>query len=126
MSRFPHVQFPLSRKSPIDRECPCKIVYAISLEPRGNDVQLLMEQEGTKGQDLIAIKEDATVKIVLRGDQLFFSKGYDAITTEVLDAPEFYFAEDYHQQYLAKNPRGYCGLGGTGVSCPIGTGVAAH
>ena len=45
-----------------------------------------------------------------------------------LDAPEFYFAEDYHQQYLAKNPRGYCGLGGTGVSCPIGTGaaVAAH
>ena len=42
-----------------------------------------------------------------------------------LDAPPFYFAEDYHQQYLAKNPMGYCGLGGTGVSCPIGTGVAA-
>ncbi|MGL4284904.1 MAG: peptide-methionine (S)-S-oxide reductase MsrA [Phreatobacter sp.] len=52
-------------------------------------------------------------------------QGYGAITTEILDAPEFYFAEDYHQQYLAKNPRGYCGLGGTGVSCPIGTGVAA-
>ena len=50
------------------------------------------------------------------------------ITTEIIDAPEFYFAEDYHQQYLAKNPAGYCGLGGTGVSCPIGTGVkaAAH
>ena len=47
------------------------------------------------------------------------------ITTEIRDAPPFYFAEDYHQQYLAKNPRGYCGLGGTGVSCPIGTGVAA-
>jgi len=47
------------------------------------------------------------------------------ITTEILDAPPFYFAEDYHQQYLAKNPRGYCGLGGTGVSCPVGTGVAA-
>jgi peptide-methionine (S)-S-oxide reductase len=47
------------------------------------------------------------------------------ITTEILDAPEFYFAEDYHQQYLAKNPSGYCGLGGTGVSCPIGAGVAA-
>jgi len=44
---------------------------------------------------------------------------YDAITTEILDAPPFYFAEDYHQQYLAKNPMGYCGLGGTGVSCPI-------
>ena len=52
-------------------------------------------------------------------------KGYGPITTEIIDAPEFYFAEDYHQQYLAKNPMGYCGLGGTGVSCPIGTGVAA-
>jgi peptide-methionine (S)-S-oxide reductase len=47
------------------------------------------------------------------------------ITTEILDAPEFYYAEDYHQQYLAKNPSGYCGLGGTGVSCPIGTRVSA-
>jgi peptide-methionine (S)-S-oxide reductase len=46
--------------------------------------------------------------------------GYAAITTELLEAPEFYFAESYHQQYLAKNPDGYCGLGGTGVSCPIG------
>ncbi|MEQ8267391.1 MAG: peptide-methionine (S)-S-oxide reductase MsrA [Parvibaculum sp.] len=52
-------------------------------------------------------------------------QGHDAITTEILDAPAFYFAEDYHQQYLAKNPAGYCGLGGTGVSCPIGTGVSA-
>ncbi|MDF3073860.1 MAG: peptide-methionine (S)-S-oxide reductase [Alphaproteobacteria bacterium] len=50
--------------------------------------------------------------------------GYSAITTEIIEAPEFYFAEDYHQQYLAKNPNGYCGLGGTGVSCPIG--VAAE
>jgi peptide-methionine (S)-S-oxide reductase len=46
--------------------------------------------------------------------------GYGRITTEILPAPEFYYAEDYHQQYLAKNPGGYCGLGGTGVSCPIG------
>jgi peptide-methionine (S)-S-oxide reductase len=45
------------------------------------------------------------------------------ITTEILPAPEFFYAEDYHQQYLAKNPRGYCGLGGTGVSCPIGAGA---
>ena len=51
--------------------------------------------------------------------------GYGAITTEIRDAPEFYFAEDYHQQYLAKNPFGYCGLGGTGVSCPVGTEVRA-
>jgi peptide-methionine (S)-S-oxide reductase len=45
--------------------------------------------------------------------------GYDAITTEVREAPPFFYAEDYHQQYLSKNPRGYCGIGGTGVSCPI-------
>jgi len=45
--------------------------------------------------------------------------GYGEITTEILDAPPFYYAEDYHQQYLAKNPNGYCGLGGTGVSCPV-------
>lgn len=50
--------------------------------------------------------------------------GYGAITSEIVDAPEFYYAEGYHQQYLAKNPGGYCGIGGTGVSCPIGTGVA--
>jgi peptide-methionine (S)-S-oxide reductase len=47
------------------------------------------------------------------------------ITTEVIDAPPFYYAEEYHQQYLAKNPNGYCGLGGTGVACPMGTGVNA-
>jgi peptide-methionine (S)-S-oxide reductase len=46
--------------------------------------------------------------------------GYGAVTTEIIDAPPFFYAEDYHQQYLAKNPNGYCGLGGTGVSCPIG------
>ena len=49
--------------------------------------------------------------------------GYGAITTEIKDAPDFYFAEDYHQQYLSKNPAGYCGIGGTGVTCPIGVGV---
>ena len=52
-------------------------------------------------------------------------KGFPAITTEILDAPTFYYAEDYHQQYLAKNPAGYCGLGGTGVACQIGTGINA-
>ena len=51
--------------------------------------------------------------------------GYGAVTTEIADAPPFYFAEDYHQQYLAKNPFGYCGLGGTGVACPVGTPAAA-
>jgi peptide-methionine (S)-S-oxide reductase len=51
------------------------------------------------------------------------ARRYGDITTEILEAPEFYFAEDYHQQYLAKVPHGYCGLGGTGVACQIGTGV---
>ncbi|MGC9371272.1 MAG: peptide-methionine (S)-S-oxide reductase MsrA [Paracoccaceae bacterium] len=51
------------------------------------------------------------------------ASGLGAITTEIAPAPDFYFAEDYHQQYLAKNPGGYCGLAGTGVSCPIGTGA---
>ena len=49
--------------------------------------------------------------------------GYGEITTEILPAPDFYYAEDYHQQYLAKNPRGYCGVGGTGVTCPVGLAV---
>ena len=53
------------------------------------------------------------------------SSGYGPITTEVLDAPEFYYAEDYHQQYLAKNPAGYCGLGGTGVTYPVGVARAS-
>jgi peptide-methionine (S)-S-oxide reductase len=53
------------------------------------------------------------------------AKGYGPVTTEILDAPAFYFAEDYHQQYLSKVPHGYCGLGGTGVACAVGTGVTA-
>jgi peptide-methionine (S)-S-oxide reductase len=52
-------------------------------------------------------------------------KGFPAITTEIQLAPAFYYAEDYHQQYLGKNPNGYCGLGGTGVSCPAGIAVSA-
>lgn len=58
-------------------------------------------------------------------DAALKAKGFPAITTEIVDAPTFYFAEAHHQQYLAKNPNGYCGLGGTGVSCAIGTGVNA-
>ncbi len=50
--------------------------------------------------------------------------GYGPITTEIRDAPDFYFAEEYHQQYLARNPGGYCGIGGTGVTCPVGVGAA--
>ncbi|MCI0468185.1 MAG: peptide-methionine (S)-S-oxide reductase, partial [Beijerinckiaceae bacterium] len=56
--------------------------------------------------------------------KVLLMQGFGPITTEILDRPEFYFAEAYHQQYLAKNPHGYCGLGGTGVACP--TGIAVH
>jgi peptide-methionine (S)-S-oxide reductase len=56
--------------------------------------------------------------------EVLLMQGFEPITTEILDAPPFYFAEDYHQQYLSKNPHGYCGLGGTGVSCPIGLAPA--
>jgi peptide-methionine (S)-S-oxide reductase len=66
-----------------------------------------------------AQKEAAERALQAYGEKLR-AAGYGAITTEIRDAPEFYYAEDYHQQYLAKNPGGYCGIGGTGVSCPIG------
>jgi peptide-methionine (S)-S-oxide reductase len=52
-------------------------------------------------------------------------RGLGEITTEIAEAGPFYYAEDYHQQYLAKNPGGYCGIGGTGVACPVGTGASA-
>jgi peptide-methionine (S)-S-oxide reductase len=73
----------------------------------------------SEAQKRAAVASKATYEKALK------AKGLGPITTEILPAPEFYFAEDYHQQYLAKNPRDYCGLGGTGVSCPIGTGVEA-
>jgi peptide-methionine (S)-S-oxide reductase len=57
--------------------------------------------------------------------QALSAKGLGPITSEIVEVGPFYFAEDYHQQYLAKNPGGYCGIGGTGVTCPIGTGVEA-
>ena len=65
-------------------------------------------------------REDASLVARLR------AAGLGQITTEIIPVPTFYYAEDYHQQYLAKNPNGYCGLAGTGVSCPIGLGVAAE
>ena len=60
-----------------------------------------------------------------RYQEALTAAGRGEITTEILPAPDFYYAEDYHQQYLAKNPNGYCGLGGTGVTCPIGSGAPA-
>jgi peptide-methionine (S)-S-oxide reductase len=70
-------------------------------------------------QAAAAVASKATYQAALK------AAGMGAITTEILPVPVFYFAEDYHQQYLAKNPGGYCGIGGTGVTCPIGVGVQA-
>ena len=70
-------------------------------------------------------ERDAAIKSRDAFQQGLTEAGYGTITTEILPAPEFYYAEPYHQQYLAKNPNGYCGLGGTGVSCPIGVSVKA-
>jgi len=85
---------------------------------QGNDV-------GTQYRSGIYVHSEGQRKAALASRGAYAARligaGYGAITTEILDAPVFYYAEDYHQQYLAKNPHGYCGLGGTGVSCPIGT-----
>ena len=82
---------------------------------QGNDV-------GTQYRSGIYCFTDAqrqrAVASAKRYQDALVKAGYDHMTTEIIDAPPFYYAEDYHQQYLAKNPAGYCGLGGTGVSCP--------
>ena len=82
---------------------------------QGNDM-------GTQYRSGIYAFNQAQLDLALTSKQAFEpllkQAGYPAITTEIIQAPEFYYAEDYHQQYLAKNPNGYCGMGGTGVMCP--------
>jgi peptide-methionine (S)-S-oxide reductase len=88
---------------------------------QGNDV-------GTQYRSAIfwttPAQRDAALASKTAYEKLLQAKGYGAVTTETAEAGPFYFAEAYHQQYLAKNPHGYCGLGGTGVSCPIGLAAA--
>jgi peptide-methionine (S)-S-oxide reductase len=88
---------------------------------QGNDV-------GTQYRSAIYTYTDAQKKAALASRDAYQKRlaeeGYGPITTEIAEAPEFYYAEDYHQQYLAKNPDGYCGIGGTGVSCPVGISSA--
>ncbi|WP_062110889.1 peptide-methionine (S)-S-oxide reductase MsrA [Aureimonas sp. AU40] len=90
---------------------------------QGNDV-------GTQYRSGIYVTSEAQREAAERakaayGQALAKAGHRDPITTEILEAPEFFYAETYHQQYLAKNPRGYCGLGGTGVSCPVGLNAVA-
>lgn len=88
---------------------------------QGND-------KGTQYRSGIYVYSAAQKNLALatkqRYEQALLAKGFGAITTEILEAPTFYYAEEYHQQYLAKNPGGYCGLGGTNVSCPVGVAQA--
>ena len=88
---------------------------------QGNDM-------GTQYRSAVYFGSEAEREAAERSRDVFAerlgSAGFGAITTEIAPLRDFYYAEDYHQQYLAKNPNGYCGLGGTGVSCPIGLGVA--
>jgi peptide-methionine (S)-S-oxide reductase len=70
-------------------------------------------------------QRDAALASRDRFQEALTSAGHGAITTEIAEAGPFYYAEDYHQQYLARNPNGYCGLGGTGVACPVGLGTTA-
>ncbi len=89
---------------------------------QGND-------KGTQYRSGIYTYSDAQMEAAKQSKQMYQEalkkSGYGEITTEILPAPAFYYAEDYHQQYLAKNPGGYCGLGGTNVSCPIGVATAS-
>ena len=89
---------------------------------QGNDI-------GTQYRSGIYYYDDEQRRAAERSRDMFqmqlTASGYGVITTEILPVPEFYYAEDYHQQYLAKNPDGYCGLGGTGVTCPVGVGANA-
>src|SRR5690606_28638229 len=88
---------------------------------QGNDI-------GTQYRSAIFYRTDAQQKAAETSrdayQQVLTKAGYGPITTEITKATDFYFAEDYHQQYLAKNPNGYCGIGGTGVSCPVGVSPA--
>jgi peptide-methionine (S)-S-oxide reductase len=108
---------------------PNKVGYETLLKAfwEGHDPTQGMRQgndSGTQYRSAIFTYGDAQLKAALASKEMFENaltqKRFGKITTEIRSAPEFYYAEDYHQQYLAKNPNGYCGLGGTGVSCPIG------
>jgi len=113
---------------------PEKVRYDALLKAfwEGHDPTQGMRQgndSGTQYRSTIYAYGDAQLKSALSSKDVFekelLKKGHGKITTEIRPAPEFYYAEDYHQQYLGKNPNGYCGLGGTGVSCPLGIAVNA-
>ena len=111
---------------------PKKVSYDTLLKTfwEGHDPTQGMRQgndSGSQYRSAVYTYGEAQLKAALASKEVFEKelekKRFGKITTEIKPAPEFYYAEDYHQQYLGKNPNGYCGLGGTGVACPVGTGV---
>jgi peptide-methionine (S)-S-oxide reductase len=113
---------------------PAEVSYDALLKAfwEGHDPTQGMRQgndRGTQYRSAIYTHGEAQMEAALRTKAAYESalkgRGYGPVTTEIAPAGAFYFAEAYHQQYLAKNPGGYCGIGGTGVSCPIGISVAA-
>ena len=113
---------------------PKKVGYEALLKAfwEGHDPTQGMRQgndSGTQYRSAIYAFDDFQLGTAKKSRDLFEKelqkKGFGKISTEIRPAPEFYYAEDYHQQYLGKNPNGYCGLGGTGVSCPVGIPVKA-
>jgi peptide-methionine (S)-S-oxide reductase len=108
---------------------PAKVAYADLLRVfwEGHDPTQGMRQGndvGTQYRSAIHVADDVQRKVAEASRDAYQGEltaaGHGQITTEIVDAPVFYYAEDYHQQYLHKNPNGYCGIGGTGVSCPVG------
>ena len=113
---------------------PAKIGYDELLKTfwEGHDPTQGMRQgndAGTQYRSAIYTYGAEQMKAALASKEMFqkslSQSGFGAISTEIREAPEFFYAEDYHQQYLGKNPNGYCGLGGTGVSCPVGVAVSS-
>ena len=113
---------------------PQKVGYEALLKAfwEGHDPTQGMRQgndSGTQYRSAVYAYGESQLKLALLSKEIFqkelAKKGLGKISTEIRPAPEFYYAEDYHQQYLAKNPNGYCGLGGTGVTCPVGVGMHA-
>ena len=113
---------------------PQKVSYEALLKVfwEGHDPTQGMRQGNDRGsqyRSAIYTHGEEQMKAALATRDMFQAglkaKGYGRITTEIKSAPEFYYAEDYHQQYLGKDPNGYCGLGGTGVSCPVGVTAKA-
>ena len=107
-----------------DREgSPFRIKQARLIAQR--HIAVIIRHAAIAVEDIVDAQRDAALRSKTAFHDALSRAGYGPITTEIREAPEFYYAESYHQQYLAKNPNGYCGLGSTGVTCPVGVELKA-